>query len=562
MKDTKGHDNRTVLSTTMIFGEPTTVRSRLDLGLRTVQRAGLENVVLLFPSHTAPGKAFASASDPEAGGAVSDAGARQEWEQAVEDWRTKHPEAPPVHLLWNPHYVPGSPSTLHLLIAQQYAFDVLRAETFAYVDPHVAGREAPASEGLVDSLAAILRKGQAADLVLWDYRVAGCPGCTTQRDVDFKATIEEEVKRLLLGSFPWLLSNWDLFGRMSRVRSEVYCMSRTLYQRMREFTPMPSDSGLLALLVARLYDFQVETEEGAELVERKQYSCAKRLVQLRRVAAQLEQAKPEIERANDELWEVDNPKVETRKPTWKPFAGFSYLFDNPGGPRQFLADPDTNVEWVNCQQDAPELQLYTKLWQFVNQECREQLIERHCLCPLPLHSIHLTFWDGVNKENLQELTEEAQSEFEKTLRRLPGSLCAAANTPGGVLPPAKLVVAEWPGPVSFRFKRFAVFPKAGAFVARLVPADDVSEQRLGALLQQRDRLDEGWKAQWGKPRNPVFKPHVSIGYFGNLKLGASSTRLVEALSRRASQQLVNVSITFESISLYGFKNMAGFCRAR
>lgn len=251
---------------------------------------------------------------------------------------------------------------------------------------------------------------------------------------------------------------------------------------------------------------------------------------------------------------ITNRKVQGFKPVWAPFNGFSLLFDNPGNSYAPLSDAP-GLEKINCRYEETETSFYRTLWDVVNGE--EHLAQECLLCPLPLHSYHVTVWDGINVFNMHKLPDQEREDAEALLKALPysrlkeNSLLLASDDNSGLFKSERIV---------FEFDKLENWNNNGV-VLRIKPADSESAAIYNNIEKERARLNQHAQERFGiATATAVCKPHVSVGYFANKEQGAQSLEAVEQLNSVLENELKNQTIIFSSISLYGMTDMETFFR--
>jgi hypothetical protein len=247
-----------------------------------------------------------------------------------------------------------------------------------------------------------------------------------------------------------------------------------------------------------------------------------------------------------------NPKVQGFVPVWAPFKGFSLLFDNPGDSCSRLSD-FPRLAKMDCRYNRPELSFYRTLWDVGSGA--SELVCSYLFCPLPLHSYHVTVWDGINDFNVRRLPEGERAEAERWLQGLPGSfdpehglLAGRGGEPIGIRM----------DPIEFEFDRLEKWNNA-SIVARLKPADSRSEDVLRGIEEERDMLNQLFEERFGiATATKSYRPHVSIGYLGNKELGEKSEEAVRRLNERMEPGMSGLRLRFDGISMYGMSDMETF----
>ena len=248
---------------------------------------------------------------------------------------------------------------------------------------------------------------------------------------------------------------------------------------------------------------------------------------------------------------ITNNKVASLEPRWAPFAGFSLLFDNPGnslvvegGISRISAAPTPNGA----------LGLYTGLAKAIEDLDRECLRETYLFCPLPANSYHVTVWDGVNADNISSLNPAVYSDWSQFLSGLERSLM---TPPVSMSVVAHANLRKWIGNITFRFDKLTLWGNK-VLVARLIPADEASNNSLQALLTCRGSLSEAAQREIGIKISETYSPHISLGYFANAEYANAANTYVEEWTKQVKAKLTQVSISFTTLDIYGFTDMANF----
>jgi hypothetical protein len=64
----------------------------------------------------------------------------------------------------------------------------------------------------------------------------------------------------------------------------------------------------------------------------------------------------------------------------------------------------------------------------------------------------------------------------------------------------------------------------------------------------------------GTPAGSDYFPHVTLGYFANREQGALARPFLSEWNARFAQRMAGLTLTFTSMSLYGFTDMISFCK--
>jgi len=246
---------------------------------------------------------------------------------------------------------------------------------------------------------------------------------------------------------------------------------------------------------------------------------------------------------------ITNRKIAGLEPRWAVFKGFSLLFDNPG---RSVAPLENGWSRIHCDIDGDEsLQLYRGLGAFLDAATRTELSRAYLFCPLPSFSYHVTVWDGFNDENISQ----AARDIGGILSDLPHTLLENRELSREILASALVSTTGWS--LQLKFDRLALWGNQ-VLVARLEPADLASGDELDRITQDRRKLSGILHQPYGVAFTEEYMPHVSLGYFANESAAESAASQVERWTARVEEKVGSQTITFDSISLYGFTDMVTF----
>lgn len=242
-----------------------------------------------------------------------------------------------------------------------------------------------------------------------------------------------------------------------------------------------------------------------------------------------------------------NPKL-TLTNTWRRFTGFTLLFDPyPCDLREFHTEasilgyvPGTN-------------QLFDALAELCTGSWGDTLAQEYVFCRLPPSTYHLTANDGVNSDNLGQLTPEHQRTFRSFLEELPETLGPLTT----LIEPLPTLLD---GPIRFRFRELSVWGNA-VLVAELEPVDETSAVTLREFEKRRAELNQEWGRRWGRRNGDVpFRPHISLGYFPNPTLAQRAQSQIRNWSAQFLDRLQECECSFSSVGVYSFTDMVTFLR--
>ena len=230
---------------------------------------------------------------------------------------------------------------------------------------------------------------------------------------------------------------------------------------------------------------------------------------------------------------ITNPKLAALGPQWAPFRGFSLLFENPS-----------------------DRALYDALQAGISRLSNSSLVANHFLRLLPPESFHVTVWDGINDGNLQNVAMECRDEWSRFLQSIPrpefiGDLFREVRS-------SELISRKnWN--LSLRCAQIENW-SCMSLVARLVPDDPESEKSLARLTTAREALSKAHGSRFGVFPHPDFAPHVTLGYFANRDLAASSEQAVAEWNESLLSLTHGLVLRFSRIVPSVFTDMASFGR--
>ena len=251
---------------------------------------------------------------------------------------------------------------------------------------------------------------------------------------------------------------------------------------------------------------------------------------------------------------ITNQKVAGFIPLWSEFRGFSLLFDNPSDSLSLRGDGAAQVD-CNVERDA-ELGLYKALADGLAQLGSSELLNNYLFCPLPVPSYHVTVWDGINDANVAYVVPERRQRCGELLQKLPHSLPELAAFQEIAESPL-LTTKDW----GIRLKVKQIENWIGVSIcAKLVPADDHSAESFNHLAACRNQLSEVFEQAFGVRPSSQFVPHITLGYFANQSIAYKIDHLLGRWNALHHEIAAELTLTFNTISLYGFTDMATFIK--
>ena len=228
---------------------------------------------------------------------------------------------------------------------------------------------------------------------------------------------------------------------------------------------------------------------------------------------------------------ITNPKLIGLEPRWAPFRGVSLVFDPP--------DDDALLRALRAGVEAMG---------------RDSLITEHYLRPLPPASYHVTVWDGVNDGKLPEVVPEFRAEWERFLQVIPTEFFPD-NLFREVQNSELMAHLDWK--LRLRLARIENWSDV-SLVAHLEPSDDASAESLRRIRITRDALTEAFGNKFGVRPHPDYTPHVTLGYFANAGLAASSAPAVARWNDALLRQTAELVLALRRVHLSAFSDMTSF----
>lgn len=248
-----------------------------------------------------------------------------------------------------------------------------------------------------------------------------------------------------------------------------------------------------------------------------------------------------------------NTKIAGYSTNWQKFQGFSLLFDTPG--KHEITD-----QLISASGPNSALKLFRVIDEAFKTVQPDPTTSVFAISPVPYHTYHVTVWDGINDGNIKDIDAENRDFFEQQIHNLPGSLLEAEDYLRII--DASPLVTDKNWSITFKFKRVAPNIQRQAIVAYLEPANDSSEKLFERLVEERKKLylelDERFKTNL-YVHNKNYHPHVSLGYFGDYNKAINQALAIQDTWNEQFEKVTqDLTVTFKSISLYGFDNMVRF----
>ncbi|MEO1294431.1 MAG: hypothetical protein AAFW75_01250 [Cyanobacteria bacterium J06636_16] len=246
---------------------------------------------------------------------------------------------------------------------------------------------------------------------------------------------------------------------------------------------------------------------------------------------------------------ITNSKLSGIQPCWADFRGFTLLFDNPGA----SLSQQGSLEYVTVD---PNLLFYQVLNSTL-QQFKAELTGHYLFFALAPHSYHVTACDGGNVDNLACVKATHRDALKDFLEDLPESIGQANSFAECVNKSELLAKRDWK--IRLEFDSLANWSDV-SIVACLRPTDTEAAEQLDQFTEARRQLCTALQTSFAINPSATFVPHVTLGYFANCEYGQRTRSQIDKWQAVFSQAMANLSISFSSISLYGFTDMETFFR--
>ena len=254
---------------------------------------------------------------------------------------------------------------------------------------------------------------------------------------------------------------------------------------------------------------------------------------------------------------ITNKKVAGFKPQWASYRGFSLLFDNPGANVSPMSGPEeANLHTIDCSVGREkDLRLYRGFVKSLTKIGEQLLTNTYLFCPLPSYSYHVTVWDGLNDSRVRNVSAGYRLKLDDFLSNLPGSFLADEEFTRNVWRSPLVTKTDWS--IKFKFEKLTKWGNR-VLVARLMPADQDSEEKFQRIIEHRTALSTKFEERFGITMQNRFSPHVTLGYFANEQHAELTSPRIDRWNEMIREKVEGQTVTFNSISLYGFTDMVTF----
>jgi hypothetical protein len=244
---------------------------------------------------------------------------------------------------------------------------------------------------------------------------------------------------------------------------------------------------------------------------------------------------------------IAHPKIQTMKPVWAKFNGYSLIFDS--------LDTSTAKSAFEFSNDPTTVAAFKGVAKALRSVGRRNLVRQTLVCLLPKSSYHVTVVDLIHQGNGHRVTEQFKDSVAAVLKR------ANPNTPevDPVFPALGLTGgSNATFDLGLEFESITTM-EGRALGLRLRPATQKDERILDELQLWRTELQERVLGAMGLPIRP-FEPHLTLGYFPNEGVLDGQDDLIEEVEKEMAAHLKGKVFRFTDVSLYGFTGMHAFFR--
>ena len=251
---------------------------------------------------------------------------------------------------------------------------------------------------------------------------------------------------------------------------------------------------------------------------------------------------------------ITHDKILGFTPLWAPYNGFSLLFDNPDNGFSSLQQNGELMKFDSTL-SHPTLALYQAFVDALNSIDTHLLTNAYLFCPLPPSTYHVTVWDGLNVGNLADLNPSEQQKWGDFVKNLPNTFHANSEFTRWAHASPLTQNSDW----NITFQYDTLHKWSSGMGILLKPADQQSERLLKEIENHREELYKNFPT---KIKYFEYTPHVTLGYFANIESAQLATPLVADWAKTFEEAVRDLTITYHSISLYGFTDMITFFKTK
>lgn len=243
------------------------------------------------------------------------------------------------------------------------------------------------------------------------------------------------------------------------------------------------------------------------------------------------------------------PTSVRAEPQGTSLHGCSLLFDNLG--QCFSNEGDFLYMGDGADTDST-LPLYRVLHDTVAPRENNNPLNLYMLPPKPAAYYHVTVWGGINDQNVAGVVESHRFLLQDWLARLPASLQEHHLHTSTIRKTPLVQRIDWN--IQFRFERIVNWHNT-CLAALLKPCNAGDERILSEIIRERAALSGEFDAIFGIKPPDTFVPHITLRRFVNGEAAQQIAPSITALSEAVHQRAGDMTLTFNSISLYGFTHV-------
>lgn len=251
---------------------------------------------------------------------------------------------------------------------------------------------------------------------------------------------------------------------------------------------------------------------------------------------------------------ITHDKILGFTPLWAPFNGFSLLFDNPDNGLSPLQQNSKCLKFDSVL-SHPTLELYQAFVDALNSIDIDLLTNTYLFCPLPPSTYHVTVWDGLNVGNIADINPSEQQTWGDFVRNLPNTFHENSEFTRWTNASSLTQNLDW----NITFRLDTLHNWGSGMGILLKPADLESEKLLKEIENRREDLYNNFPM---KIAHHEYVPHVTLGYFANRESAQLTTPLISDWAKIFEEAVRDLTITYHSISLYGFTDMITFFKTK
>ena len=251
---------------------------------------------------------------------------------------------------------------------------------------------------------------------------------------------------------------------------------------------------------------------------------------------------------------ITQDKVLGFAPLWAPFNGFSLLFDNPDNGLSPLQQ-NSELMKLDSVSSHPSLKLYQAFVDTLEGIDTRLLTNTYLFCPLPPSSYHVTVMDGLNIRHIAKMNSLEQETWGNFVTGLPNTFHKNSESIRWASDSVLTQNLDW----NITFQLDTLYNWGSGMGVLLKPADAESAQVLKEIENQREVLYENFPVEIS---HYEYTPHVTLGYFANTESAQLARPLMSDWGKILEAATKDLTITYRSISLYGFTDMITFFKTK